>query len=146
MMSEESKATMNITAESVGAALLQAFVLEAKRLPDIWDKLSEAQQNEVLDRMRDCIADQVREAVYQLASQGRATVIGELEQITIKNGAKAVVKMARSNESLADFYEAQGQCVFVSLNNASEHLSGMDTIKGEADQRALTLGHEYHDA
>ncbi len=145
-MSENSKATINMTAESIGAELLQAFVLEMKLLPDVWVKLSEKQQNDVLDRMRARVADQVREAVYLLASQGRTTVTGELEQITIKDGTKAVIKIGRSDESLADFYEAQGRSVLVTVNSTPEHLSGIEEIRGEADQRALMLGQKYYDA
>lgn len=136
---------MKMTAETIGNTLLQAFVLEMKLLPDIWAKLSEAQQNDVLDRLRARVKDQVETAVHLLVSRGRTMVIGELEQITIKDGAKAVIKIGRRpEESLSDFYEAQGRSVFVVVNDSADHLGGIDEVKGEADQRALCLGLEYH--
>lgn len=133
-----------MTADTVGKDLLQALVTEIKLLPDPWPKLSQKKQDDVIDRLRDRVATNVQMAVHLLSSQGRTVVVGDLEQITIKD-AKAVIKVGRGAESLHELYDAQGKAVMVIVSDAGEHTGGMDDVTGEADQRGLDLGHEYHD-
>lgn len=144
--SPEMKDTMNMTATTLGKDLLGALVQEIKLLPDVWVKLSENKQNDVLDRLRTRVDGAVKMAVHLIASQGRVTVVGDLDQITIKDGAKAVVKIGKSVTALHDLAEAQGQAVLLVLSGSHEtYTSGMDEVTGEADQRSFDMGREYTD-
>lgn len=134
-----------MTAATIGKDLLSALVTELKLLPTVWAKLPKAKQDDIIDRLRDRVETNVKMAVHMLAAQGRTVVVGDLEQITIKDGAKAVIKVARSAESLHELYDAQGKAVLLVVSDAGEHTGGMDDVTGEADQRAMDLGHEYHD-
>ncbi len=49
---DDFKATLNMTAETVGCDLLQALVQEIKLLPDLWIKLPKMKQDDVIDRLR----------------------------------------------------------------------------------------------
>jgi hypothetical protein len=143
----ESKSESEIscmTAETIGKDLLYALVQEIQLLPNVWPKLSEAKQDGVIERLRKRVSKVIGMAVYQLAAQGRTGILGELEQITIKDGVKAVVKIEPDAENLHCLYEAAGQPVLVVIANPDDNLGGMDEIKGEADQRAMDLGHEYN--
>ncbi|MDE2097799.1 MAG: cell division protein FtsK [Patescibacteria group bacterium] len=42
-------------------------------------------------------------------------------------------------------YEVTGKAVLVVVANAGDYTAGMDEVQGEADQRAIDLGHEYRD-
>jgi hypothetical protein len=132
-----------MTAETVGRDLLQALVLELKLLPDVWAKLSEKKQNDVIDRLRDRVAAQIKMAVHVLASSGRTVVAGDLDQVTIKDGVKAVIKFSAAAPSLHELYDAQGKAVLVVVAGAADHTAGMDEVRGESDQRAMDLGGEY---
>lgn len=141
--SNEAKATMNMTADTVGRDLLQALVQEIKLLPDVWPKLSKSKQDDVIDRLRDRVETKVKMAVHLIASEGRTVVAGDLDQITIKDGVKAVIKFSASAPSLHELYESQNKAVLVVVANHAQHTGGMDEVTGEADQRAMDLGHEY---
>lgn len=134
-----------MTADSIGKDLLSALLTEFRLLPKPWEQLTKAKQDDIIERLRDRVASNVKMAVHLLSSQGRTVVVGDLEQITIKDGAKAVIKIARSAESLHDLYDAQGKAVLVIVSDATENTVGMDGVTGEEDQRAMDLGHEYHD-
>ena len=82
-------------------------------------------------------------AVHLLASQGRTVVAGDLDQITIKDGVKAVIKFSSAAPSLPELYSTQNKAVLVVVANHHDHTAGMDVICGESDQRAMDLGHEY---
>ena len=133
----------NMTASTLGKDLLAALVAEIKLLPDPWPKLSQKKQDDVIDRLRSRVESNVRMAVHMLAAEGRVTIAGDLDQITIKDGVKAVVKFGTGAANLHELYDVAGKAVLVVVAGANEHLGGMDEVKGEADQRAMDLGHEY---
>jgi hypothetical protein len=132
-----------MTADTVGKDLLNALVLELKLLPDVWPKLSEKKQNDVIDRLRARVQSNIAMAVHTLASSGRTVVAGDLDQITIKDGVKAVIKFSAAAPSLHELYDAQSKAVLVVVASADDHTGGMDEVRGESDQRAMDLGKEY---
>jgi hypothetical protein len=132
-----------MTADTIGKDLLNALVLELKLLPDVWPKLSEKKQNDVIDRLRARVQSNIAMAVHTLASSGRTVVAGDLDQITIKDGVKAVIKFSAAAPSLHELYDAQSKAVLVVVASADDHTGGMDEVKGESDQRAMDLGKEY---
>ena len=132
-----------MTADTVGKDILQALVLELKLLPKPWPEISKAKQDDIIDRLRSRVDSNVKMAVHLLASQGRTVVAGDLDQITIKDGVKAVVKFGSGAANLHELYDVAGKAVLVVVANAADHTGGMDEITGESDQRAMDLGHEY---
>lgn len=140
---DDVKALLNMTADTIGRDLLQALVQEIKLLPDVWPKLSQKKQDDVIDRLRNRVETNVKMAVHLVASEGRTVVAGDLDQITIKDGVKAVVKFSSAAPNLHELYEASGKAVLVVVANPAQHTGGMDEVRGEADQRAMDLGHEY---
>ena len=133
-----------MTADSIGKDILAALVAEIKLLPDVWVKIPQMKQDDVIDRLRARVETNIKTAVHLIAAEGRTAVPGGLEQITIKDGVKAVVKFSGEADNLHELYEATGESVLVVVANPAENLSGINKIQGEADQRAMDLGHEYH--
>ena len=135
----------NMTADTIGKDLLQALVMELKLLPEPWQKLTKKKQDDIIDRLRNRVETNVKMAVHMLAAEGRTVVAGDLDQITIKDGVKAVVKFGTGAANLHELYEVAGKSVLVVVANAADHTGGMNDVQGEDDQRAMDLGHEYHD-
>ena len=135
----------NMTADTIGKDLLQALVMELKLLPEPWPKLTKKKQDDIIDRLRNRVETNVKMAVHMLAAEGRTVVAGDLDQITIKDGVKAVVKFGTGAANLHELYEVAGKSVLVVVANAADHTGGMSDVQGEDDQRAMDLGHEYHD-
>lgn len=140
---QDVKKLLSMTSETLGRDLLQALVQEIKLLPDVWPKLPKTRQDDVIDRMRERVQANVQMAVHLIASEGRTVVAGDLDQITIKDGVKAVVKFGSHAPNLHELYEASGKAVLVVVANPAQHTGGMDAVTGEADQRAMDLGQEY---
>lgn len=140
---DDVKTLLSMTSETLGRDLLQALVQEIKLLPDVWAKIAKAKQDDVIDRLRNRVETNVKMAVHLISAEGRTVVAGDLDQITIKDGVKAVVKFGSSAPNLHELYEASGKAVLVVVANPAQHTGGMDEVKGESDQRAMDLGHEY---
>lgn len=134
--------TADQTAATVGLDLLKALIDEIRLLPKPWAAMSQAQQDEVIDRLRRRVLEQTHEAVQAIAADGRVVVAGELEQITIKDGVKAVIKMAQHSPHIHELYSSAGSTVLVVVADATPYTQGLDGVKGEPDQTALALPHE----
>ncbi len=134
-----------MTADTIGKDLLSGLVTELKLLPKPWPELSKTKQDDIIDRLQARVERNVGMAVHLLAAEGRVVVAGDLDQITIKDGVKAVVKFGSNAANLNELYEHSGKMVLVVVANPADHTSGMDEIEGEHDQRTMDLGHEYHD-
>lgn len=133
-----------MTVGTIGKDLLSGLVTELKLLPKPWPELSKARQDDIIDRLQARVERNVGMAVHLLAAEGRVVVAGDLDQITIKDGVKAVVKFGSNAANLNELYEHSGKMVLVVVANPADHTGGMDDIEGEHDQRAMDLGHEYH--
>lgn len=134
-----------MTAETIGKDLLGALLGEIRLLPKPWPQLSQGKQDDIIERLRKRVDNAVKMAVHILAADGRTVVAGDLDQITIKDGVKAVVKFGANAANLHEMYEASGKAVLVVVANHTDYTGGMDEVSGEPDQRAMDLGHEYHD-
>ncbi|KCB24736.1 ribosome modulation factor [Bordetella hinzii] len=134
-----------MTAHTIGRDLLSALVAELKLLPQPWAKLSQSKQDDIIDRLRDRVDANIKMAVHLIASEGRTVVQGDLDQVTIKDGAKVVIKIGRGAESLHDLYDSQGKAVLIVVADSQPHTGGMGQVRGEADQRTMNLGKEYTD-
>ncbi|WP_293005867.1 ribosome modulation factor [Nitrosomonas sp.] len=145
-MTNKSSDFRQMTADTVGKDLLGALVTEIKLLPDVWPKMSKKKQDDVIDRLRSRVEDNVRMAVYTIASRDRTVVAGSIDQITIKDGVKAVIKFGSHSENLGGLYEAasESKSVLVVVADAGEFTQGINQVAGEDDQRAMDLGHEYN--
>ncbi|WP_157128487.1 DNA translocase FtsK [Cupriavidus sp. USMAA2-4] len=144
--SPEMRETLNMTATTLGKDLLSALVLELKMLPDTWAKLSQKKQDDILDRLRSRVDASVKMAAHLIAANGRTVVQGDLDKITIKDGAQVLIKFGKSVSALHELAEAQGQAVLLVLSgDGSQYTGGMDEVRGESDQRGLDLGKEYTD-
>lgn len=141
----QEKDIREMTSDTIGRDLLQAVVQEIKLLPDLWVKMSQKKQDEVINRVRTRIECNVRMAVHLIASANRTTVVGDLEQITSKDGIKAVFKISSSSLGRHDLFDSVGKACLIVIADAEEAVGGMDDIKGESDQRAMDLSKEYTD-
>lgn len=140
---KETPSLLKMTSETIGRDILQALIQEIQLLPDAWPKLSKFKQDEIIDRMRSRVDTNIRTAVNLIAGEDRPTIQASLDQITIKDGIKAVLQLSKHDPNRYSLCDAQGKAVLIVVADASSHIEGMDSITGESDQRAMDLGHEY---
>jgi len=140
---DPEKNTLAMTANTIGVDLLQALVQEIKLLPDVWPKLAKHKQDDIIERLRKRVISSVQMATHLIASDGRVTVVAELEQITVKDGIKAVLSMSKNDPNRHGLIDCQGKTVLIALADAEAHMGEVAAVRGEEDQRAMDLGHEY---
>lgn len=139
----ENKDIREMTANTIGADLLNALLTEIKLLPKPWEALTKAKQDDIIDRLRSRVEHNVKMAIHILAADGRTVVVGKLDQITIKDGIKCVVTVGSKQDNLHEMYDATGKAVLMIVSDVKDNMVGAGDIEGEVDQRGLNMGHEY---
>lgn len=134
-----------MTADTIGKDLLSALAQEIKLMPDVWPKLNQQRQDEIIERLRKRVETNIRMAVHILASEGRTVVVGELDKVVRKDGIQAMFKINSAAAGRHELFDSEGKACLIVVADAGENLGGMDEVSGEPDQRAFDLGHEYHD-
>ena len=136
---DAQKAVLNMTAQTIGKDLLSALIDEIRTLPDVWQKLSQAKQADIIERVSKRVDYNVKRAVHLIASDGRIVVAGDVEQIVIKDEAKAVVKFSKNAENLHQLFDCESKAVLVVVANSSDFTGGMDEVQADPDQTEFDL-------
>lgn len=135
-----------VAGEHLGKDLMGLVLQELKNLPEPWQRMSEAKQQQVIDRVRSGVEDATSRAVHLIASHGRVSVICNLESVNFKDKnteAKLIVEKINTEEVLFELQKSRGGTCLIVLASSDEFTGGMDGITGEPDQRSLSMGDEY---
>lgn len=138
--SPERQDVINMTIDTIGKDMLSAMVDELRNQQDVWQKLSEDKQGEVIERLAKRVKSNVQTAVHLIASNGNHTIVADLEQVVIKDGVKAVFNVGMGNSAIEDIFNGVGKPFLLSVSRASEFISGMDEVQPDPDQYELNDG------
>ena len=75
--------------------------------------MTQYEQDDAIEKMRHAVMVATTQAVRLIGSNGATHVVGTLDQITIKDGVKAVVQIGKNAENLPALFEAQGGEVMI---------------------------------
>lgn len=142
-MTDTATATQRPTTpivNSVGGKLLAAVLQEIRNLDRPWPNTPESEQQRVIDRVRTAVDAAVRGAVNSVAQCGFAHAVGSLESLGIKDGVKAQVKFARTDDAVHTLMDAVGTMVLIVFADHNAFTAGMERIKADVDQPELPLG------
>lgn len=121
-------------AETLGSDLLGALLDEIKILQQPWQSMPKHKQDEVIDRLRDRVKDNVQQAVSIIAADTRVTVTATLDQVTFKGGIEAKLKLSKANQHRLDLADNVGEQVLIVIMPREQFTHGMDDVQGDADQ------------
>lgn len=127
--------------ELLGRDLLELVMQELKAMPDVWQKLSEDRQADVIDRATRSIKEAARDAINLIVSNGFERVSAQVDGVQIKDDIKATLKVYRHNNasSLDELYQAHGQDILIVLASAQDFDARMEEIVADPDQPELDI-------
>lgn len=140
-MNTETNYTTETTAQTMLGDFVQTVVEELKAAPDVWQKLSEDAQADVIERVETQCRRLIESAVNAIVSEGRIVIVAELEQITSKDEIKAVCKLRKSDPNRHHLLDSVGTAILMVVANSDEFMGG-DVPKPDPNQAALELGGE----
>lgn len=124
---------VDIATETMHGDLVQLCIDEMKAMPDVWQKLPQHLQQEVINRVQTRCGEAIRFCVHAIAAQGRDTVAADLEQITAKDGIKAVLTLSKNDPQRHSLLDAVGKPVLLVVASAAEFMGG-EMPKSDATQ------------
>lgn len=130
---------VEITKATMAGDLIAATLGELKAAPTVWQKMSEAQQQEVIYRVTNRVAHNIEQAVMMIAAEARPSIRAKLAAVTIKDDLKATVLLSRHHPDRHEFIDSAGQEILIVLLNAEQFTGGAGDIKADPDQPALPL-------
>lgn len=135
-MTESTDDIIDLAAETMQGDLLNALLDELKAARDVWPKLSQIDQEAIIFRFERRVGAGIKEAVRIIAGDGRPVITAKLDQLTAKDGIKAVLSLSQHDANRHELLDAVGKVVLVVVADADPYLGG-DTPKGEPDQKPL---------
>lgn len=130
---------VQITKTTMAGDLIAATLDELKAAPTVWQKMSEAQQQEVIDRVTNRVTHNIEQAVMMIAADARPSIRAKLAAVTIKDDLKATVLLSRHHPDRHEFIDSAGQEILIVLLNAEQFSGGKSDIKPDPDQPQLPL-------
>lgn len=126
-----------LTADTLGRDLLSALVDELKAAPDCWAKMSNAQQDQAIERLRKRVRTLIGEGLNALFRGQYPAVEATLDGIRVKRGLQLSLKVAKGARNAHEIIDAEGQQVLIVIADPEQYLGRMEEIKGRADQGDL---------
>lgn len=116
--------------------LINALVQEIKLLPVAWSMMTEKQQGEVIDRLTARVDYAIEQAVAIIAADGRATLVGSLVKVQIKDGIQVQVNLNKDDPLRHELIDSQGKSVLLVVGGSEQFKAG-DPPKPDPDQVSL---------
>ncbi|MEO7917718.1 MAG: hypothetical protein ABIR16_08755 [Dokdonella sp.] len=129
-----------IAAETMLGDLVSLVLDEIRAAPDVWPRLGQQEQDDVIDRVKRRCGEAVEDCVRIIATQGFSRIRATVESVAIKDGIKAVVTLSKHDPNRHELADAQGSSVYLVLADPEQFSGGTAGIKGDPDQGALLLG------
>ncbi|HEY1772474.1 MAG TPA: hypothetical protein VGH91_04700 [Gammaproteobacteria bacterium] len=126
-----------MTSDTLLGSLMQLVHQELVVMQKPWQAMTEEEQADAIHRIEMSLRQAVTKATKLLASDDRANAMATLEQLVLKDGIKAVLKLPKDTGSTQFLADAVGKSVLVVFIDADAHMSGADAVQPDPNQRAL---------
>lgn len=128
---------MDLATAKVAGSLMDRLLTEIKAMPDPWQKMSEAKQRALLERLQSSVGDGVRQAVRLIAARGCDAVSAAVDQVVFKDGVKIVLKSVLKTEGAHALADHEGQSVVVVIADPEQYMGGIGDDRVDPYQPGL---------
>lgn len=131
--------------DSIGRQLLEALVEQLKVAPETWAKMTQIQQDQTIDRLRERVLNVVENALSMLFSGHYPSCTAQLVSLTVKDEIRASLTVAKSMQNLHELADAVGRSVLVVVASPEDFTARMEEIRARASQGDLFHREPPHD-
>lgn len=129
---DEPEFDAEIASETLVRDLTGALLDRIKHLPKPWQQMSYLEQSDMILSLTDAVKDFTRKAVRIIATEGRITLMANLEQAVVKDGIKATLTLSKHDPNRYDLMDAVGKEVLIVVSDVSGHTEGAHDIAPDA--------------
>jgi hypothetical protein len=134
----EREALTSISEKFLFGDLLKMMVNEIRSLSVPFSVLTEAQQQQIIERVRLRTEQSVREVVRIITGKARPVVEAQIESVLFKDGVKVQLTFSRQQGDRHALADAAGDSVLLVLPQYGEVLGG-DVPRADKDQPELPV-------
>lgn len=116
--------TIDLASETLSGDIRDFLLDRIKTFGKPWVAMTEDEQREQIISAKEAANHLVREAVKIIASEGRKVIAATLDKVTVKDGIKAEISLAKTDELRHELIDSQGQAVLVVV-------AGVEEFQGE---------------
>lgn len=133
----DEKTAKDIAREFLFGELMGAATKQLRSLDKVWLKMPKEHQERVLRDVQSDIGEAVQRAVQIIATDDRTHFKATVEQVTFKDGVKAVLTMGNTMAS-HELADTAGGVVLVVIENPTRYtVPGDNAPKSDDEQRTL---------
>jgi len=138
---DQEEELLNEASSTLLGDVMSIVLNQVKALPKSWQELSEAEQNDYLDSIREQSMEAIEQVVYTLNANSYTTVNAIVESVTFKGGVKAVlITDKHNNPAVHDLAESESKPVKILIPDLERfEADGSTAPVADADQSSLDL-------
>lgn len=126
-----------LVAGELHAALRDAVLEEVKAARNVWEKMSEFDQEALIIRVDQRMRWLIEKVVGMLIGHDFPVVKAKLEQLTAKDGLKATVMISSSDKARYDVLDAVGSTIYMVIGDVREFEKERGRFTSQPDQPEL---------
>lgn len=130
----EEQDTGEIVRETMTGDLRDIVLDIIRNQAKTWGELTEDEQRSLAQDVQTRCEYAVSKAVRIIAADGRPVIEGQLEQVTVKDGLKAVVKMSQHHALRHAVIDATGLAVLMVVSDSGEYTGERAPANVDPDQ------------
>jgi hypothetical protein len=134
-----SEETQDLASETLKGDLRDFVLDRIKHKPKVWQQMTESEQRDLIHETESAVSDIIRRAVHIIAAEGRQAITATLEQVTVKDGIKAVATLSKHDPFRHELVDAQGKAILIVVADASAHMGQQEEAKPDADEPQLPM-------
>ena len=141
MKVQRSEATDQIARDTMTGDLRDCLLdfLKNDKNPLPWNLQGESSQRETIEKVERAVRHAVERCVRIIASEARSVIVAKLEQVTVKDGFKAVVSLSSKSDPLRhELVDAQGQEVLLVVSGSDPFSGERSPVEVQPDQHVLS--------
>lgn len=131
---------IELTADTLGRDLLNTVIDELHKAKFAWAELSELQQNQSIDRLRQQCRNIISSGLNVLFRGAYPACEATLDSITVKGGLQVKLKIAKGARNWHDVIDAEGAKVLLVIADPDQYTEHMNDVKARAGQGDLFDG------
>lgn len=135
-------ATIELTAKQMHGQMMTFIADRFRNQVKVYKDMSEGEQGDLLKAIDYEVGDVITQAIRLIAQDGRPTIVALVEQITIKDGIKAVLTLEKSNPLRHELADSAGREVLVVVAPLPAQYAGGERPKADPAEPGLPLGEE----
>lgn len=136
-MIEMTEDEIELASETLVGDVRDFLLDRVKGIQKPWEKMSEYDQRDQIYAAESAARTLVRKSVKMIAAEGRKVITGNLEQVTVKDGIKAVITLSKADECRHELIDSCGQAVLVVVADTESFSGEREEAIPDPDQPEL---------